>query len=644
MSVQTGIRYFDGQQASHVEVACLLHGLKERGPDYVSTCVKGSIGLGFRGFNVAPQDRLDQPLRGPSDSVITFDGRLDNREELVKRLGLGGMPTDAALALAAFECWGTQSFELLAGEYALVLWDAFHGALFLVRSRCGTRPLFYIGSASKITWSSEIDDLVVKSNIPPEVNDAYAIGYLYYQPDIDESPFHNVVVVPCGSYVAVTPSGKIRPPVSTWHPENLTPIKLSSDSEYEEAWRQQVESAVASRLRASKSVFCELSGGLDSSTIALLAHRVLANSARDPAMLTTVSCTYEKSTWCDETAFILMVEQSRKRAGVHVTERSQEATLGLEDVKFTGVPNTSHCFPGRYRVTEELMKRTGARILLTGIGGDHIFWSDPTGSPELADLLIRWRLLATISMARRWSQAAAMPLWQVLIASAVGPITVANRFLRWHPPDVNLRPWITNCARRYVTGTGRSQALRVNTSIGRPSLRVRVQAVRALYALISAGYFQEYYGIYFSHPLAHQQLIDFVLSLPIDQLARPGEDRSLMRRAMRGLLPERVRTRKSKGSIDEMFCRALEREQQSIGPASALEVCRRGYANPEPLAKAIREVALGRLDHSYALVRLFSLERWLRSLGQIASRRLTLESPGAEYVFDSTNVATRLSR
>jgi asparagine synthase (glutamine-hydrolysing) len=645
MSIQIGTYHFDGQKASRREVALLLQGTEKSGPDYSGTHVCASLGMGFRGYNIAPEDTDDQPLVGSSGVVVTFDGRLDNRDELARRLGFCGNCTlsDGALVVGAFETLGPNTFELLAGEYACVLWDEVRRSLFLARSRCGTRQLFYTIDSSTITWSSEIDHLVLKTSVDPVVNDDYAVGYLYYQPDIDESPFRDVAVVQCGTYLEVKSSGEARAVIKTWHPQNITLLKLSSDGEYEEAWREQVEGAVTSRLRAKHAVFCELSGGLDSSTVALIGDEVLKKSGRDPSMLTTVSCTYEKSKSCDETAFIKAVEQSRGSVGISVTEISQQATLGLNDIEFTGVPNTGHCCPGRYRVTEQRMKQAGARVLLTGIGGDHLFWSDHTGTPELADLLSRGRLIATISKGRKWSQAAAIPLWQVLASSAIGPITVAHRLLHWHPRDINLRSWITDDALRSINGRGRTQALRINSEIRLPSLRVRVHTLRSLSALISAGYFQEFRGIYFSHPFAHSGLIDFVLSLPMDQVARPGEDRSLMRRATRGLLPEKVRTRKSKGSIDEMLCRAVEREQSTIGPAADLEVCRRGYAEPTALTKAIRQVSLGRLEQTYALVRLFSLERWLRSLGRISSQRLALKKSSEAEAFRSSGIPMSLS-
>jgi asparagine synthase (glutamine-hydrolysing) len=630
MSVQTGTLRFDHCPVSRAEVAFLLQGLEERAPDYAGIHVSGSIGLGFRGFNISPEDGGDQPMAGLTGAVLTFDGRLDNRDDLIRLLDVRGLASDARLALAAFEIRGAMSFEELAGEYAFVVWDAPKRELFLVRSRCGTRPLFFTANSSGVTWSSEIDDLILKSGITPEVNDAYAIGYLYYQPDIDESPFRNVRVVPPGSCIQIRTSSEIRDPVFLWHPENIVPLELRSDADYEEAWREQTERTVARRLRTRTPVFCELSGGLDSSTVALIAHQFLVNSGKDPAMLTTVSCTYETSRSCDETPFIEMVEQSRNRPGIHVRERSQCATTGLEDIQFTGVPNTGHCFPGKYTTITQLMKDAGARILLTGIGGDHLFWSDHSGSPELADLLLRGRLLAALSETRRWSQAAAATFRETFVTWALAPLMTAHPWLRLHPPDSIPRPWATNKARQWLNGGGRSYGVRIDTRVRRPSVRARVHVMRSLSALVSAGYFQEYHGIYFSHPLASQELVDFVLSLPMNQLARPGEDRSLMRRASAGLLPERVRARKSKGSIDEMFCRVLERDQRLIGRAELLEVCRREYAEPALLAQAIREAALGRLDQSYVLVRLFSLERWLRSLDRLRLRQAESPHPAQE--------------
>jgi asparagine synthase (glutamine-hydrolysing) len=149
--------------------------------------------------------------------------------------------------------------------------------------------------------------------------------------------------------------------------------------------------------------------------------------------------------------------------------------------------------------------------------------------------------------------------------------------------------------------------------------------VRSFQAVLAAGHFRGNHGIHFSHPYSHQQLIDFALSLPMDQLVRPGEGRSLMRRAMRGVLPEKIRNRRSKGGTDEAFCRTLAYEKHIIGNASTMLVCAKGYAEPAAVAEAIREASIGKINQSGALSRLLSLEQWLRSLQTIESRRSTLK-------------------
>lgn len=627
MSVQVGIHYFNGRDVCCEEIEFLLHGLNHRGPDYTQIRTSRSLGMGFRGLLIAPEDKEDQPILGTSQGLITLDGRLDNRDEIALQLGiqLSESVSDPMLALTAYERWGTDSFCRLQGEIACVVWDERTRTLFLFRSLCGTRPLFYIASQERIIWSSELDDLVIKSGIDPIVNDDYAIGYAYYQPDIDESPFSYVSTVPCGTYIEIKSTGKVNLPVAVWHPERISTLLLRSEKEYDEAWRYQVENAITKKLRTRHPAFCELSGGLDSTTLVLMADRVLRKMARSPSELTTVSLTFETSTTCDESHFIRIAETVRGCPGIHIPESVQQPTFGLKDIAFTGAPNAYRFTPGRYRAIARFMKIAGARVLFTGTGGDHLFWSDQGGSPELADLLVGWHLSSLISQGCEWSRAARIPLWQILLSHALWPMALTTPFAAWLPSDIDTFPWITKKARECFARRGLDQGIRANKYIALPSRRVRETVIRSFRALLSAGYFQGLEEIYFSHPYSNQQLIDFVLSLPMNQLACPGRDRVLMRRATQGLLPEPIRTRKTKTTIDEIFSRVLERERHEIGDPRKFEVCQRGYAAPNVLAKEMVRIAIGRMDHSSSLFRLMNIEQWLRSLETIGARRQALK-------------------
>jgi asparagine synthase (glutamine-hydrolysing) len=622
VSIQTGLYNFDGRPATHEDIAFLLTALESSCPDYAHIQLAKSLGMGFMGALLTPEDQPDQPITGADNLVMTFDGRLDNRAELLLLTGLGSNArvSDARLVLSVFERLGRTCFDILIGEYALVLWDG--STLFLARSQCGTRPLFYSINHRRAIWSSALDDLVLKTDLDTEPNDKYLIGFLYFHPDTDESPFRQVSVVPCGTWIAITAAGEVQGAVPTWHPERISTLVLQSDAEYEEAWRSEVKKAIASRLRASHPVFCELSGGFDSSTVVQFSDRILQETGRDSSFLTTISCTFETSRFFDESFFISTMERCRQRKGIRVSEEQHETSLGLEEVIFTGVPNVLHCFPGRYRAIEQAMRQAGARVLLTGNGGDELFSISQPGSPELSDLLAQGHLLKMIREAHDWSRVSGLPLWRVLLTSAVGPITAANRHLAWYPsvrnPAVH---WISREARRWFTGEGRIVGLRLDGSLHPPSLRMRVHSIRSVSATIAAGHFNEYRYIYVSHPYTHRDLLDFMLSIPLGRIGRPGDKRSLMRRATAGILPEKIRARKSKGSMDEVFARMLVSESPKIGDLRTFEVCRRGYAEASALAEGIQQVTLGRLEHSAGLLRVFSLERWLRSLQTVACRR-----------------------
>jgi asparagine synthase (glutamine-hydrolysing) len=277
------------------------------------------------------------------------------------------------------------------------------------------------------------------------------------------------------------------------------------------------------------------------------------------------------------------------------------------------------------------MNQVGARILFNGIGGDELFWTDGGGTPELADLLARGQLLTMLTKARKYSQFGGIPIWRLLLTHAVAPLTSARRTFHWQPSEITKRcSWTTQKAKEWFNQSGRRFGLRVDTQVPVPSQRMRVLSVRSFQSIFAAGYFRGIHGIYFSHPYSHQQLVDFVLSLPMEQLVRPGEGRSLMRRATRGLLPEKTRNRRSKSGTDECFCRALAREQHTIGNTKDLLVCQRGYAEPAALAEAIRLASAGRIQYSGGVRRVLSLEKWLRSLEHIASRRAMLRQSAVQ--------------
>jgi asparagine synthase (glutamine-hydrolysing) len=374
--------------------------------------------------------------------------------------------------------------------------------------------------------------------------------------------------------------------------------------------------AISDRLRVRGPIFGELSGGLDSTTIVLLADRILERSGRGSQLLTTVSHTYEKSEDSDETRFIRLVEEARGRTGIHTREQDLGITCGLNDISFTGIPNTNANFPGMYRSIAGSMRAESCRILLSGVGGDELFGSDSSACPELADFLSEGHLIRMFTQACQRSQHTGTPLWRTLLTWGIGPLL--NRDVPLGTAKLGLL--LTPAWKRGLKRPGCKLGLRSEPTISLPSRRARAFSVRTVQAVFSTNTFC-CAGISVSHPFVHQRLIEFMLSLPPNQITRPGLNRYVMRRALHGILPERIRIRLSKAGPDEALCRALGEERDVIGKASDFLVCQRGYVSAQALSETIGQALLGRTENTGALLQVFSCERWLRSLSLIQECR-----------------------
>src|SRR5712664_1172034 len=121
VSVQFGRWNFDGQPADREYLAKAEGVLAPYGPDGGGAYIKDSVGILFRAFHTTKESRSEaQPHVTPSGAVLTWDGRLDNRAELIRELRdiLTTGSTDASIVAAAYEEWGTNFFAGLLGDWA----------------------------------------------------------------------------------------------------------------------------------------------------------------------------------------------------------------------------------------------------------------------------------------------------------------------------------------------------------------------------------------------------------------------------------------------------------------------------------------------------------------------------------------------
>ena len=616
----SGIAGFYNSQAKQVDPVQLLvlgSALAARGPDGGDEIVAGPIGMVYRAFHTNAESRRErQPLLSRQGHLLCWDGRLDNRDELLRLLEseLRGDRTDVSLVLAAYRKWNTDFLSHLIGDFALSLWDPFLKTLVLARDPFGVRPLYYFHDNDEFIWSSTLTSLLALASIDAEVNDEYVAGCLALYPEVASTPYRNITAVEPGQLITVN-EGEIRTR-RYWRPAETDEIRYAKDEEYEQHFRQLFREAVSCRLRSDRPIWSELSGGLDSSSIVLMADRIQAEEHANAIPIETLSFVNDPSVTFFDHRFMEIVERARGRHGVHLGGKGNWIQLASTEDGFIATPLTSVCVADLHRQVWERMKSAGARVLLSGLGGDQVTWSNLEPGPELGDLLVACKPLSLHRRLQVWSAATHIPyaqlLWQEVILPFL-PVSIRARFQN----QIQLSSWLDSDFVKRTKIDERLVLPKDPCNFKLPSRRIQSSRIWYIVMNIARGEFWEHAAYEKTYPFLHRPLVEFLMSVPIGQKLRPDETRSLMRRALKDLLPKKILERRSKGTTGEALCRGLANEWPRIRPLLVdSHLARRGYVSAKELREALDRARHGMEFNISSLLQALALEVWLRSLEQ----------------------------
>lgn len=596
-------------------IAGLADGLAVRGPDGCRVAFDGATGMVYRPFHTTPESpREHQPVVGHGGMLVTLDGRLDERRELARQLD-AGHASDAELVARAYRQWGDGMPARLVGDFALAVWDPREQRLLLARDPFGSRPLFYAEAADgTLTWASNVAGLRAAASLDDVLDEVWVAGYLAGAVAADRSPFRAVRALAPGHLLVAEPGRGVR--LRSFWPGAIEAVRLAGDGEYEERFTALLGEAVACRLRSCGPVFAELSGGLDSSSIVCVADRLLRRRGADPASLQTASFVFDEATSSDEREFIGAVEAQIDRPAHHVSDR-QGLLLGGGPASFE-VPTTLSTFLPRQRLLADAMRRSGARTLLSGIGGDDVTISQVETPDHLAELARRGRFRALGRDLAAWQRELGTPLAQLVLQAVVLPLLPGRLSTQWRPAEPSAAAWAgasfarrTDLARRSRPRPGPAERHLP------PVVAMRVAGLRATVAQQVAPRYVEAEALSreVRYPFLHRPLVELCLGLPADQLVRSLETRSLHRRALGGVLPRAVAERRDKRGPEEAMMRALGRHWPALQAlfAGDARIYLHGFVAREPFLAALEAARFGLLHRAGNVFRAIELELWLRS-------------------------------
>jgi len=343
MSAQFGRWNLDGMSIDAGYLANANAIISPYGPDGEGSYIKSNIAIIYRAFHTTRESRCEaQPYFTDSGVIITWDGRLDNRAELISSFSdlLTADSTDLSIVAAANDRWGTDCFSKLIGDWAVSIWNPNSRSLVLAKDPVGTRHLYYSFERAHVTWGTILDPLVLLSGRTFQLNQEYIAGSLSFFPAAHLTPYAGIHSVPPSCFVLLRPGNcSIK---KYWDFDPGKRIVYSTDAQYEEHFRFVFGQAVRRRLRSERPVLAELSGGMDSSSIVCMADTMLTHGTGEAPRLDTLSYYDDSEPNWNERPYFTKVEEKRGRTGCHIDISKQDPLKCVVDgQKFVATPGSA---------------------------------------------------------------------------------------------------------------------------------------------------------------------------------------------------------------------------------------------------------------------------------------------------------------
>ena len=474
--------------------------------------------------------------------IVAADARLDDREALCEALDIRPAErhklTDAGLVLRAWLRWGRDCPRHLLGDYAFAVWDAKERTLFCARDHAGVRPLYYAATRSGVVFASAVEAVHAVPEVSDALDEATVAAYLTGTGwnSTTRTFFKEVRKLPPGHTLTVKgdPPASHSPRIERyWRPEDAPTAPPASDDAYAEELLELMARAVADRLRGGP-VGTHLSGGLDSSSIAVLAARELRRQGcPPPPAFSWLPALGQAAPAAKHAPEYDRIDAVCRQEDLQVFHRSPSVDDMVAMLRRDGA------LPGVHvHLNEEPVQRCaaeqGVRVLLSGWGGDEGVSFNGRGYHQQLLLGGRWlRLVAECRATSRPFRSLAQT------ALSIAHPHLPGRLRRWRHGEVpRHRHWLID-----PEFARRAKPL--------PELPFRPISLRYAQAqLLRRGFLCQRIegwaasgarrGIEYRYPLLDRRLLAFALSLPPDQFRRGAWGRWLMRRASSAILPPEI--------------------------------------------------------------------------------------------------------
>ncbi len=553
MSGIFGIFHRDALPADRNILQTMQAKMAHWGTDGSSILLKGCTGFGQCRLISTPEGQYERlPLWDDVHNLaFTASARLDNRDELLQQIRFDqplSRVSDSEIIYQAYLKWGAECVRKIYGDWSFAIWDPHEHNFFLARDHYGNTSLFYSLTEKVFTFASDSASILALGLQPREMNELYLAQLLIAWPAYygEQTIFKGLHRLPPAHTLTVSENWSVIN--NYWKMEDVSPIHLPKRADYIEPFLDLFEKSVDSCLRspvvngASLRVGAALSGGLDSSSISIIAANILKRSGGRLQAYTSIPV-YSQSAglylkmFGDELPY---AQSTARQAGnidlctidaAHISPiQSIRHTLQVSNEPVHGAINLFW-----FQALQEKARQDSLRVLLTGQMGNYgLSWAGDKLSQPLLYQLQNMRFAS----------------WVKDQLKKHLPVNILEEVRRRRiPPD-----WYKSSSiHPDLAGRLNLMELRLHDPLENPrtALQQRFQMILPGRSFVGAFHaqFSAAFGLDVRDPSADVRLLEFTLSVPDQVFIDPetGLNRWLIRAAMKDRLPDDVRLNRKRG-------------------------------------------------------------------------------------------------
>ena len=569
MSSIVGIINLDGAPVALPLIQRMTRASAQRGAQDQSVWSNGHVGFGHVMLRTTPEAEHErQPFSLDGRVWITADARVDDRDGLIHELEVKGRhalkaAADVELILHAYHVWGENCVDHLVGDFSFAVWDEPRRTLLCARDQVGIKQLYFYANQRTFIFSSTISAILTALDSPPALNEEILKDYLAGDFDqwSDETAYKDIF--------PVRPAHKIVIRDHIVHKryydfKTVTPTRYRSDEEYAEHFRELFTKVVRSMARSTAPLGLQVSGGVDSSSIAsVLNHREKSNGAASAPVI-LYSYVSKQFPAADEREYLNALIDHCSPWGARLLDFDKMWSLKDYELDHDYLPEEPEIWLLRRCVVDMLREASsdGCRVMLTGLGGDQVLLGSAYAMPSLLGLV---ELNSLPSELKHFAAKTTRSAPSLLLSGVALP-----RLKSVIPLDT-LRHFKAIFTRRssghprpeWIVGGGAVQSVKETKQRSNGDFVFSgTSSGSSILSSVFGGYWQKglsgldyvskLYRIEQRHPYLNRRVIEFLTSLPPNLLFRQGFNKWVLRQAMAGILPEKIRTRKSCGTCTDL--------------------------------------------------------------------------------------------